>query len=195
MDKCAKHQTLPGRSDGFSLSELLATVAIVAIVTTVGLPMLRGFIDDAAVSTAADQMLASLNYTRSEAVKRNARVTMCRSGDGASCEAASAVGNWRGGWIIFVDGSDAGTFDDGDEILRVQDTLSGSAMLLGTGAVADYVSYASSGQARLADGSAQSGTFAACVASPDTRRRKIALTAGTGWVGVDIVAGSADCSS
>lgn len=195
MEKFAKHQTLPGSSDGFSLSELLATVAIVAIVTTIGVPMLRGFIDDAAVSTAADRMLASLNYTRSEAVKRNARVTMCRSADGASCAASSAVGDWRGGWIIFVDGSDAGVLDEGDEILRVEETLSGDTMLLGSGAVADYVSYASSGQARLADGSAQAGLFAACVSSPDTRRRKIALTAGTGWVGVDIVAGASDCSS
>ncbi|MCC6072114.1 GspH/FimT family pseudopilin [Massilia sp. GCM10020059] len=195
MHTYATHHSLPGSSDGFSLSELLATVAIVAIVTTVGLPMLRGFIDDAAVSSAADRMLASLNYTRSEAVKRNTRVTMCRSAGGAGCDAASAAGDWRGGWIIFVDGGDAGAYDDGDEILRVEGELSGSAMLLGTGAVADYVSYASTGQARLADGSGQAGVIAACVASPGIRRRKIALTAGTGWVGVDIVAGSADCTS
>lgn len=195
MEKYAKHHPLPGSSDGFSLSEMLATVAIVAVVTAVGLPMLRGFIDDAAVSTAADQMLASLNYTRSEAVKRNTRVTMCRSGNGASCAAESAVGDWRGGWIVFVDGGDAGTFDDGDEILRVQDALSGSGTLQATGAVADYISYASNGQARLADGGAQTGVLTACAASASAKRRRIALAAGTGWVGVDIVAGSSDCTS
>lgn len=195
MEKIAKHQTLPGSSGGFSLSEMLATVAIVAVVTSVGLPMLRGFIDDAAVSTAADQMLAALNYTRSEAVKRNSRVTMCRSGDGATCANDAVVGDWRGGWIIFVDGADAAALDPDDEILRVQDALSGSGTLLATGAVADYVSYASNGQARLADGAAQAGVFTACAASASARRRKIALTAGTGWVGVDVVAGSSVCTS
>lgn len=195
MKKFAKHQTLPGSSDGFSLSEMLATVAIVAVVTSIGLPMLRGFIDDAAVSTAADQILASLNYTRSEAVKRNTRVTMCRSGDGATCAADADVGDWRHGWIIFVDDADAGALDADDEILRVQNALPGSGTLLAGGAVADYVSYASNGQARLADGGAQTGVFTACAESASARRRRVALTAGTGWVGVAILAGSASCTS
>lgn len=194
MEKFAKHQTLPGSSGGFSLPELLATIAIVAVATSVGLPMMRGFIDDAAVSTAADQMLAALNYTRSEAVKRNARVTMCRSGDGATCAAAAASGDWRQGWIIFLDAGDAGALDEDDEILRVQNALPGSGTLLAAGAVADYVSYASNGQARLADGSAQTGAFTACAESAGAKRRRIALTAGTGWVGVDILAASANCT-
>ncbi|NML60036.1 prepilin-type N-terminal cleavage/methylation domain-containing protein [Massilia sp. RP-1-19] len=195
MEKFAKHQIRPGSSDGFSLSELLATIAIVAVVTSVGLPMLRGFIDDAAVSTAADQMLAALNYSRSEAVKRNTRVTMCRSVDGATCAAEAAVGDWRRGWIIFVDADDAGALDADDQVLRVQDALPGSGALLAGGAVADYVSYASNGQARLADNSAQTGVFTACAESASAKRRRIALTAGTGWVGVDILAASANCSS
>ncbi|MBZ2209395.1 GspH/FimT family pseudopilin [Massilia soli] len=195
MDKFAKRKTLPGSSDGFSLSEMLVTIAIVAIATSIGVPMLRGFIHDAAVSTAADQILASLNYTRSEAVKRSTRVTMCRSVDGASCAASAVVGDWRGGWIVFVDGADAGARDEDDEILRVQAALSGAGTVLGAGAVADYVSYASTGQARLADGSAQAGVFTACADSDSAKRRRIALTSGTGWVGVEIVAGSADCAS
>ena len=195
MEKYAKHHILPGSSGGFSLPELLATIAIVAVVTSVGLPMMRGFIDDAAVSTGADQMLAALNYTRSEAVKRNARVTMCRSGDGATCAAAAAVGDWKHGWIIFADEADAGALDADDEILRVQNALSGSGTLLAGGAVADYVSYASNGQSRLADGSAQTGVFTACAESAGAKRRRIALTAGTGWVGVDILAASANCTS
>lgn len=195
MEKHAKHHLLPGSSGGFSLPELLATIAIVAVVTSVGLPMMRGFIDDAAVSTAADQMLAALNYTRSEAVKRNARVTMCRSGDGATCAAGAEAGDWKLGWIIFVDEADAGALDADDEILRVQNALSGSGTLLAGGAVADYVSYASNGQSRLADGSAQTGVFTACAESASAKRRRIALTAGTGWVGVDIIASSANCTS
>lgn len=195
MKNFAPVHGMPCRSGGFTLAELLVTVVILAIVTAIGLPLLRGFIDDAGVSTAADQMLASLNYTRSEAVKRNTRVTMCRSADGASCAAAAASGDWRAGWIVFVDGAEPAQLDEGDQVLRVQNALSASSRLLAGGAVADYVSYASNGQARLADGSAQAGAFTACAASAGGRRRRIALTAGTGWVGVDIVAASANCTS
>lgn len=195
MKNFAPAHRMSCRQGGFTLAELLVTVVILAIVTAIGLPMLRGFIDDAGVSTAADQMLASLNYTRSEAVKRNTRVTMCRSGDGASCAVAAATGDWRAGWIVFVDGADPAQLDGGDQVLRVQHALSDSSRLLAAGALADYVSYASNGQARLSDGSAQAGVFTACAASADTRRRRIALTAGTGWVGVAIVAASASCTS
>lgn len=189
------HRKAGRRHAGFTLAELLVTIAIVAIATAIGVPMLRGFVDDAGVATTADQMISALNYTRSEAVKRNTRVTMCRSSDGAACAAAATPGDWRAGWIIYVDGGNAGSIDAGDTVLRVQGALSGSARLLGSGGVSDYVSYTSSGQPRLADGAPQAGVFSACGAASGTARRKIALAQGTGWVGVERAAASASCTS
>ncbi|MGZ8288567.1 MAG: GspH/FimT family pseudopilin [Telluria sp.] len=193
--RLAEHVIGLQRNAGFSMSEMLVTVAVVAVTTSIGLPMVSGFIDDAAVSGTADQTLAGLHYTRSEAVKRNTRVTMCRSSDGSACAAAAAGDAEWGGWIVFVDGDETGSVDDGDEILRVQGALASKGRLIGSGGMNNYVSYMSNGQARDADGAAQTGSFYSCAVKAGAKRRKITLTAGTGWVGVDIIAAAAACAS
>lgn len=157
-------------ASGVALVELLVTVAIVAIAVTAALPDMQELVQDASVSTRANELLAGLNYTRSEAVKRNTRVTMCKSRDGAAC-AAGDGGNWKLGWIIFVDGNVPAALDGTDEILRVQGAPSGSGSVIGAGAVDNYVSYLSNGQASLADGGAQAGTFSVCAVSPNVKRR------------------------
>ncbi|MFP5393689.1 MAG: GspH/FimT family pseudopilin [Gammaproteobacteria bacterium] len=189
------HRHSATRQRGFTLSELLVTLTIVGITASIGVPMLTKFLQDADVSTQADYVIGALNFTRSEAVKRNVRVTMCRSTDGTSCAAAAGgTADWRSGWIIFTDTGTLGTPDGTDAVLRVQGRIKGKAVLLGAGGVADYVSYSASGQPRLIDGTTQTGTFTACVTSIKVSRRQVALTAGTGWVGVSLLAGAATCN-
>ncbi len=67
-------------------------------------------------------------FTRSEAVKRNARVTICKNSDNATC---IATGTWAQGLIVFVDASTAGTEDAGDTVLRVHPALTGSSTFVG----------------------------------------------------------------
>jgi type IV fimbrial biogenesis protein FimT len=174
--------------------ELMVTLAIAGIATAVALPNYRTMVENAAVGTQADVVVDSMAYARSEAVKRNGRVTMCRSTDGAACTTA-AGGDWRGGWIIFVDGDTAATVDGSDTVLRVQGRLAGAAQVLGTDNVSDYISYVSNGQTRLAAGASQSGTISVCGNSVATKRKKITLRAGSGWASVTSVAGSATCTS
>lgn len=180
---------------GFTLVELLVTIAIVAIVASIALPALSRMVQDAAISTRADQLMAGLQYTRTEAVKRNARVTMCRSANGTACAASATLGQWHAGWIVFVDGGSAAEVDSGDEILRVQPALKGQGSLVGSGDVASYVSYTSTGQARLAGGGPQAGAFSACAELSGIKRRRIALTPGSGWVGVVQLAPAAVCTA
>lgn len=184
-----------GHMLGFTLAELLTTLAIVGVASAIGMPMLSQFADDAAVSSQTDMLLQNINYVRSEAVKRNTRVTMCRSSTGTSCDATAVDADWRGGWIVYVDGGDAAVLDTADTILRVQGALPGKGKLIGSGNVSDYVSYTSNGQLRLADGSAQTGTFSSCSSNGKGKRRKVSLTAGTGWIGTDIVAANVSCTA
>ena len=185
------------RAHGFTLPELLITLAVLAIATAVGLPLMKDFVDDSAVSAQAEQLLASVNYTRSEAVKRNGRVSMCRSADGKTCSAlADGVvnGDWHAGWLVFVDGGTVGVKDGDDEVLRVQSGVPGKAQLTGTGDVANFISYNGTGQTRNDGETGMSGTIYSCQSSLTADRRILEFRPGTGWVGVQIVKGATACA-
>lgn len=82
---------------GFTLIELMVVIAIVAIVSAIALPSLTAFIDSTRFSAQANDLVAALNYARSEAVKRNADVSVCPSTDGATCASSSS---WSTGWLV-----------------------------------------------------------------------------------------------
>ena len=87
----------PARERGFTLMELLVAVSIAAMLFAIGVPMFRNASLGARLSAAANNLLASVQLARSEAIKRNVRVTLCTSSDGATC---AASGGWEQGWIV-----------------------------------------------------------------------------------------------
>lgn len=81
---------------GFTLVELLVTLALVAILVTVGVPSFLTTIQNNRVTTQANNFVSAINLARSEAVKTGAI---------AHVEALSpTVGNEYGaGWRVWVD--------------------------------------------------------------------------------------------
>ena len=75
---------------GFTLIELMVTLAVLTIVLTVGVPNFQNFMLKHRISTAANTLIGALNLARSEAIKRGSDVKMIRLGNGA----------WEGGWQI-----------------------------------------------------------------------------------------------
>lgn len=59
---------------GFTLIEMIATVAVLAILVTVGIPSFQETIDKRRLTGAAEQLYGDLQYARAEAIKRNANV-------------------------------------------------------------------------------------------------------------------------
>ncbi|MBN2700615.1 MAG: GspH/FimT family pseudopilin [Methylothermaceae bacterium] len=145
---------------GFTLIELMVTVAMAAIVLTVGVPGFQTLVKNNRMTTATNSLVGAINLARSEAIKRGVRVTVCKSADGAAC---ATTGNWDQGWMVFTDPDSNATYDSGTEtLLRVREAVEGNLSLTGNTNVANYISYVANGRSLLTGGGFQSGTITVC---------------------------------
>ena len=159
---------------GFTLIELMITLVIAAILAALAVPSFRTLIASTTLSSQANEFVTMIAYARSEAVKRNARVTLCKSSNDEDC---TAIGTWAQGYIVFADsatGGSVGTVDAGEQVLKVGAALRGGSTLVGTTGVANFVSFLSNGQ------STQAGRWDLCGAVTTVAGRDITLAAGTG---------------
>ena len=89
------------KQQGMTLVELMVTLAVAAILVSTALPSLSDMAANNRLSALNNQLVSSLNYARSEAVKRRYDVAVCvRDSAGTGCNAS---GGFEGGWIIFTD--------------------------------------------------------------------------------------------
>ena len=86
------------KMDGFSIIELMITLVVAAILLSIVAPSFRDIIQDNRLTTEINSLSASLNLTRSEAIKRGTPATLCKSNDSVSCMAPA---NWHDGWLVF----------------------------------------------------------------------------------------------
>ena len=100
------------RSRGFTLIELLVTVAIAAILLGVAMPSLRSMIGRNQVAAAVNELSATLQFARAEAVSRNRCISLCSSTTTANVLATTptlptcaASKSWASGWIMYIDKS------------------------------------------------------------------------------------------
>jgi len=155
--------------DGFTLLELMITVAIAGILLGVGVPSLRNMMINNRVTSYSNDFTSSLYLTRSEAVKRGTRVTMCKSTNGTAC---AAGGDWQQGWVIFEDDNSDGAFAAND-VIQVHEAFATNVTLTGAGATGAYVSFIANGTAQTTSGIAQAGTM---TVSMSGNTRTITLT-------------------
>jgi len=89
------------KNTGFTLVELLITIAIISVLLLVGMPSLKTFMQGNQLVASTNELIAAFNVARSEAIKRNGSVTVCESTNGTTCSVGT--GDWQDGWIVFVD--------------------------------------------------------------------------------------------
>lgn len=83
------------RLRGVTLVELMVALAVLAILLGIAVPSFTDASLSSRLRSLANGLVASAALGRSEAIKRNAVVTLCASSDGATC-----TGGWHQGWIV-----------------------------------------------------------------------------------------------
>jgi len=162
-------------SRGLTLVELLVVLAIAGILLGTAVPSFKGLIRSMKLTDAANDLFASLVLARSEAAKRHSRVTMCKSADGSTC---ARTGGWEQGWIVFDDADSDGIRDDSEQIVQTVGPLPADMRLSGNLNVSKYISYAPTGETKMASGAFQAGTVTLCnVSSGGEDARQIVLNA------------------
>jgi type IV fimbrial biogenesis protein FimT len=150
------------RQHAFSLTESVVTLAVVATLAAVAAPDVSEFVHSLRVQAVAGDVLYGVMLARSEAIKRNARVALCRSADGVWC---APSGDWGQGAILFQDRNNSGTRESGEPMLQRLAPPAPGWRVTGNGPVARYVSYGPLGSTRLTSGAFQAGTITVCRAS------------------------------
>jgi len=118
---------------GFTLVETMVVIALLAIGAMVSTPVFTAWRVRDQVDARANAMLGTLAYARNEAIRRKARVTVCRVDAARNCLAAakacpSGLADWSCGWAVMIERA------GGYLPLRVQPAL--DAVAIGSGLAA-----------------------------------------------------------
>jgi type IV fimbrial biogenesis protein FimT len=153
---------------GFTLVEILVVLGIASILLTMAVPSFRSLMQNLQLTTAVNDLFGAINLTRSEAIKRGARVNLTT---------VNPDSNWENGWVVFVDNNENLTPDAGDDIILEHGPLQGGITVIPdfNDSALNYVAYTGSGRTRT-DASSQAvraGNFSFVVGGDSKRKINI----------------------
>jgi type IV fimbrial biogenesis protein FimT len=156
------------KNKGFTILELMITIAIVSILVAVAVPSFNSMMISNSVTRDQDTFFSLLLTARSEAVKRGRTVSVCQSSNLTACDSTAS---WTDGAIVFFDANADGDIDTGDVVLRINEKLQSSVNLAFTGG--DHLTFNSLGQA---EGNVGTFTFTHSNGSDYTRTISLSTT-------------------
>lgn len=175
----------PGRTGqaGFTLLELVITVAVLAVALGIAIPSFQGITNRNRLTGVANELLAAVQLTRMEAIRRNARVTLCPSSDGSTCSGA----NWMRSIVLAPDGTVVREFRFSGRGLTIVPSSN-----VGNG---NRLSFGSNGFARAGTVVAnRAGGLRVCTTALAAGENSRDVMVNVSRISVSTPAGSADCS-
>lgn len=83
---------------GFTLVELMITIAILAILISMAAPSFSGAVQSTRITGLSHSLQGSLQLARSEAIKRQAQVIVCRAN--VALDGCADGEDWSNGWMV-----------------------------------------------------------------------------------------------
>ena len=148
-----------GGARGVTLLEALVVLALVGILLGIGAPALSDLRARHQLQGQAEGLLESLVLARSEALRRQQRVTLCAQAASQTCD---AQGQWQQGWLVFVDANNTGQREAEEMVLQVHDAVLPPMRLRANLTLKGYFSYGADGRSQSTGGSFMSGTWRFC---------------------------------
>lgn len=140
---------------GFTLIELMVTLLVLVLLTTVALPRFSHLVRETRTHTRTQELYQAAQLARTSAITNNQRVTL------------SAAGQWSDGWQVFVDSNHNGQLDSGEALLASAEP-NDSVRIVGNQWVANHLSFIGTGESRYANGGPggafQAGRITLCTA-------------------------------
>lgn len=122
MKKCA----------GFTLVELLITVAVAAVLLAVAVPSFNNYLAAYRLTTLTNDLISAVHLTRSEAIRLNRNATLCRTAASVDTTCAAAGNAAWAHWISRHDTvSRSGSPANQGSAFSVTSTLTNDALSFG----------------------------------------------------------------
>jgi type IV fimbrial biogenesis protein FimT len=132
---------MKNRSQGFTLPELMITIALIALLVGIGTPNFREFRRNARLTESSNDLLTAVVLARAEAIKTQRTVSLCASDNVDADEPTCSDDDFRG-WIVFQDRNTDCVRDAGEELLRQDGPVNEQVIAAGN---ASCVTFASTG--------------------------------------------------
>lgn len=128
------------RQSGFTLIELMVTIAILGILSVTAVPMMQGYAAASRVTAATNELLATMAHARGEAIRRGTTVTITANG-----------GDWRAGWtsttaggvVVNAAGAQSAQLQFGNALNSIAFASDGTTTNTGNIAISSTSSYTS----------------------------------------------------
>lgn len=140
------------RTSGFTLIELMVTIAIAAVLLVIGVPSFVAFQRNSELTSAINSFVAALSTARGEAMKRGRQAVVVPRADN----------NWATGWTVFVDTDNNRQFNGSDILIVQGGALPSYFTATGQGTAQNspaYIMFNPSGYTQTSDSTFQSATL------------------------------------
>ncbi|MBK1692569.1 GspH/FimT family pseudopilin [Ectothiorhodospira mobilis] len=146
------------QTKGYTLMELLVTLTLMVVLTTLVIPGWATLLGEQRLAAATNTLIQALTAARFAAVKRGEGVVLCPSTDGRVC----AKVPYHRGWILRPAPETVPALETQAPVLRAWAGPRGAVAIHTGKGLARYVAYQPDGQTRQLNGALQMGTFRLC---------------------------------